>query len=94
MSSQTSYVPTPPTDLALYAAWRQGADDEHRCSFEGMTTDNRPLFDVVHVCATRGDSPEAITELVAMVFTASWSFSDRLCLAVRLLTRSRPWSRR
>lgn len=87
MTDRTSYVPTPPTDPALYRAWRQGAADEQKCSVEGMTDDNRPLFDFVHVLATQGRSKDHITELTAMVFTASWSRRDRLRLAVRLLTR-------
>jgi hypothetical protein len=51
-----------------------------------MTPDNRQLYDYVRAMAQTGRPTEEIVRAAAFVFTATWSFPERLRLAVLVLT--------
>lgn len=86
----TGYVPVPPTDPKLRKAWKDGAAAEARCRAEGITEDNRQLFDFVETLAQMGRTQDSILWTTAVVFSANWSFVARLRLALRLVTRRFP----
>lgn len=81
-----AYTPMLPTDPELRKAFLAGAQAEARCCHDGMGKDNRQVYDYVKVMAQTGRPVEDIVSSVAFVFTATWSFPERLRLAVRILT--------
>ena len=73
-------------DEGLRTAYLNGAQAEAACRHNGMTEDNRQLYDYVRAVAKTGRPADEIVSAVAYVFTATWSFPERLRLAVRILT--------
>lgn len=68
--------------------YRRGAEDEARVletRLAKMSEDGRQVFSYVRVLAQQGRSGDAITESTARVFTATWTFKQRLRLAWRLV---------
>lgn len=81
------FTTVPPESMpAARAAFLDGAQAEARCIVEGMTEDNRRIYDYVKVMAQTGRSGDDIVSSVAYVFSSAWSFPERLRLAVLVLT--------
>ena len=73
-------------DEGLRQAYLNGVQAEARRCHNGMDKDNRQVYDYVKVMAQTGRPADEIVSAVAYVFTATWSFPERLRLAVRILT--------
>lgn len=68
-----------------YAIWYQGASEADQARTEGMKDDARQVYESVELLGQQGESADYIIEWVAFVFTADWSWRQRLRLAWKLV---------
>ena len=73
-------------DEGLRTAYLNGAQAEAARRHNGMTEDNRQVYDYVRAMAQTGRPADEILRAAVYVFTATWSLSERLRLAVLVLT--------
>lgn len=80
-------IEIPKRDTPEYEWWHKGATAQAEIERDGITEENRQLFNYVRVLAKQGRSADSIAEHTAFVFTSTWSRRRRLKLAWKLLRR-------